>query len=156
MLNVDMLCRQTECHGATKDLAGNTKGGSITVPLTTSCLFGISYMTTDNFCFYLQNRLIQTSQTGGQWYSDTSPFGIPRIWSMQLFVAAMISRSVCHYHYRARLGAYPQIVVFDQQMSQSKSKCWYSNNGIANFKKYKQLFEYHHLLWLRDIWWSRF
>jgi hypothetical protein len=31
----------------------------------------------DNFCFYLQNRLIQTSQTGGQWYSDTSPFSIP-------------------------------------------------------------------------------
>jgi hypothetical protein len=25
----------------------------------------------------LQNRLIQTSQTGGQWYSDTSPFSIP-------------------------------------------------------------------------------
>jgi hypothetical protein len=34
-------------------------------------------MTTDNFCFYLQNRLIQTSQTGGQRYSDTSPFSIP-------------------------------------------------------------------------------
>jgi len=34
-------------------------------------------MTNDNFCFYLQNRLIQTSQTGGQWYSDTSPFSIP-------------------------------------------------------------------------------
>ncbi len=31
-------------------------------------------MTTENFCFYLQNRLIQTSQTVGQWYSDTSPF----------------------------------------------------------------------------------
>jgi hypothetical protein len=28
--------------------------------------FGISCMTTDNFCFNLQNRLIQTSQTGGQ------------------------------------------------------------------------------------------
>jgi hypothetical protein len=27
----------------------------------------------------LQNRLIQTSQTGGQKYSDTSPFGIPWI-----------------------------------------------------------------------------
>ncbi len=39
--------------------------------------FGISCMTTDNFCFYLQNRLIQTSNTGGQWYSDTSPFSIP-------------------------------------------------------------------------------
>jgi hypothetical protein len=25
----------------------------------------------------LQNRLIQTSQTGGQRYSDTSPFSIP-------------------------------------------------------------------------------
>jgi len=34
-------------------------------------------MTTDNYCFYLQNRLIQTSQTGGQEYSDTSPFSIP-------------------------------------------------------------------------------
>jgi hypothetical protein len=33
-------------------------------------------MTTDDF-FYLQNRLIQTSQTGGQRYSDTSPFSTP-------------------------------------------------------------------------------
>jgi hypothetical protein len=30
-------------------------------------------MTTGNFCFYLQNRLFQTSQTGGQWYNDTFP-----------------------------------------------------------------------------------
>jgi len=34
-------------------------------------------MTTDNICFYLQNRLIQTSQRGGQWYSDTSPLVFP-------------------------------------------------------------------------------
>ncbi len=35
-------------------------------------------MTTHNFSFfYLQPRLIQTSQTGGQRYSDTSPFSIP-------------------------------------------------------------------------------
>jgi hypothetical protein len=34
-------------------------------------------MTTDDFCFYLQNRVIQTSLTGGQWYSDPSPFSIP-------------------------------------------------------------------------------
>ncbi len=33
-------------------------------------------MTTDNF-IYLQNRPIQTSQTGGQRYSDTYPFSIP-------------------------------------------------------------------------------
>ncbi len=30
------------------------------------------------FCFYLQKRLIQTGQTGGQLYSDTSPFSVPR------------------------------------------------------------------------------
>jgi hypothetical protein len=34
-------------------------------------------MTTDIFCLYLQNRIFQTSQTGGQWYSDTFPFSIP-------------------------------------------------------------------------------
>jgi hypothetical protein len=39
--------------------------------------FRISCMTTDIFCFYLQNRLIQTSQTGGQRYSNTSPCSIP-------------------------------------------------------------------------------
>ncbi len=40
-------------------------------------LFGISCTTTDKFCFYLQNRLIQASQTGGQWYGDTFTFSIP-------------------------------------------------------------------------------
>jgi hypothetical protein len=39
--------------------------------------FGISCMTTHNFCFYLQNRKIQTRQTGGQRYSDTSPLVFP-------------------------------------------------------------------------------
>jgi hypothetical protein len=34
-------------------------------------------MTIDKFHFYLQNRLIQTDQTGGQLYSDTSPFSVP-------------------------------------------------------------------------------
>ncbi len=34
-------------------------------------------MAAENFCFYLQNRLIQTSPTGGQQYSDTSPFSVP-------------------------------------------------------------------------------
>ena len=46
--------------------AGNTKRASsdCTVDLLFDW-FGISCMTTDNFCFYLQNRLIQSSQTGG-------------------------------------------------------------------------------------------
>jgi hypothetical protein len=33
--------------------------------------FGIGCMTTDNFCFYLQNRIIQTSQTGEQEVNGT-------------------------------------------------------------------------------------
>jgi hypothetical protein len=56
-------------------MSGNTKGGPqyhYTIDLLFDWL-GISCMTTDNFCFYLQNRIIQTSQTGGQWYNDTSP-----------------------------------------------------------------------------------
>ncbi len=44
-------------------------------------------MTTDNFCLYLQNRLIQTSQTGGQWYRDTCPFSIPWLSLFCLFVS---------------------------------------------------------------------
>jgi hypothetical protein len=36
-------------------------------------------MKTDNFCFHMQNRLIQTSQTGGHWYSDTSPLVFPEL-----------------------------------------------------------------------------
>jgi len=36
---------------------GNTKGGRMAVPLTSFFdWFGISSMTTDNLCFYLQNR----------------------------------------------------------------------------------------------------
>jgi hypothetical protein len=42
-------------------------------------------MSTDSFCFYLQNRLIQTSQTGGQRYSDTSHFSIP--WPLIITIA---------------------------------------------------------------------
>ena len=57
---------------------GNTKEGSITVPLT-SCLTGLesAVWQLTFFCFYLLNRLIQTSQIGGQRYSYTSPFGVP-------------------------------------------------------------------------------
>jgi hypothetical protein len=36
-------------------------------------------MTADIFCFYFQNRLIQTSQTGGQQYSDTPPLVFPGV-----------------------------------------------------------------------------
>ncbi len=38
----------------------------------------------------------------------------------------------------------------------SYSGCRVTSNGIAGFKKCKQLFEYQHLLLLRDIWHSKF
>ncbi len=48
--------------------------------------FGISCMSTDIFFSFLQNRIIKISQTGGQQYSDTSPFSIPWVelqtWSL--------------------------------------------------------------------------
>jgi hypothetical protein len=67
-----IFCLHSEITNLSLYKPWNTKGGSITV-LLTSCWtrLGISCMTTEIFCFYLQNRLIQTSQTGGQWYSDT-------------------------------------------------------------------------------------
>ena len=48
--------------------------------------FGIDCMTTDNFSFYFQNRLIQTSQTGGQQYSDTSPLVFPTFTLTQIVI----------------------------------------------------------------------
>jgi len=58
--------------------SGNTKGGSITEPLT-FCLTGLesAVWQLPIFIFYLQNRLIQTSQTGGPQYNDASPFSTP-------------------------------------------------------------------------------
>jgi hypothetical protein len=67
--------------------AGNTKGGSITVPLT-SCLTGLESAVWQQtiFVFIFKNRLIQTSQTGGQWHSDTSPFSIPWLQISAIFM----------------------------------------------------------------------
>ncbi len=54
------------------------------------------------FCFYLQNRLIQTSQTGDWWYSDTSPFSIPWLnpWNFfNAFPGGACLVSLCAYHH---------------------------------------------------------
>ncbi len=59
-------------------------------------------MTTDNFCFYLQNRLIQTSQTGGQRYSDTSPFSIP--WCYRTFDTISCGQSLKIEYYNFQLN----------------------------------------------------
>jgi hypothetical protein len=57
--------------------AGNTKGGSITVPLT-SCLTGLELAVWQLTIFVLLTKQTNPNQsTGGQMYSDTSPFSIP-------------------------------------------------------------------------------
>ncbi len=60
---------------------GNTKGRRILVPLP-SCLTGLesAVWQLTIFCFYLQNRLLQTSKAGGQVYSDTPPLVFP-VWA---------------------------------------------------------------------------
>jgi hypothetical protein len=53
------------------------------------------------FCFYLQNRLIQTSPTGGQRYCKTSPFSIPcslarnTNWVGRLRTVDLLNKVVC-------------------------------------------------------------
>jgi hypothetical protein len=47
---------------------------------------------------YLQNRLIQTGQTGGQLYIDTSPFSVPCIdgWFGEQMMDRQIRQDICH------------------------------------------------------------
>jgi hypothetical protein len=72
---------------------GNTKGGSITVPLT-SCLTGLESAVCQLTIFAFTCKAdIQTSQTGGQWYSDTSPFSIP--WLEISFVFGTLTLPQC-------------------------------------------------------------
>jgi hypothetical protein len=46
-------------------------------------LLGLACFANKNKNFQLSYTWFQTSQTGGQWYSDTSPFSIP--WSYRCF-----------------------------------------------------------------------
>jgi hypothetical protein len=53
-------------------------------------------MTTDNICFHLQNSLIQTSETGGQWYSPPLVFpggDITRWQHVRYFYTSYVSNS---------------------------------------------------------------
>ncbi len=98
-------------------------------------------MTTGNFCFYLQNRLIQTSQTGGQWYSDTSHLSIP--WgsyshyrlsvTLVLDLATRLSWSVA-----ASKGAF----------TQAAFKAFHKNARILTYSK-----EFKGAVTLWQFWW---
>jgi len=92
-------------------------------------------MTTDNFCFYLQNRLIQTSQTGGQQYSDTSPFSIPCL------IPCPIKQDFYNSHtkYRAQLKRYINFVTLIETRTHNLSffpttECHFCFKSIASLK----------------------
>ncbi len=65
--------RSRNANAKISTFPGNTKRGKYhcTIDLLFDW-FGISCMATDNFCFYLQNRLIQTSQTAPLVFPDIS------------------------------------------------------------------------------------
>ncbi len=67
---------------------GLLKGENITVPLT-SCLTGLVCFINKTKNCLLSFSWFQTSQTGGQWYSDTSPFSIPRWRNVQNMTAIL-------------------------------------------------------------------
>ncbi len=111
-------CIQAECRRALSPLSniyeqvwnqGILKGKyHCTIDLLFDWL-GISCMTTDIFCFYLQNRLIQTSQTGCQWYSDTSPFSIP-CWNAPKCCHLSDSTLSVHIYVNIKLGLKCEVV----------------------------------------------
>jgi hypothetical protein len=70
----------TSCHNKRVGVCQIFTPGNTKYQCTIDLLFDwfeIRCTTTENFCFYLQNGPIQTSQTGGQLNTDTSPFSIP-------------------------------------------------------------------------------
>ncbi len=66
-------------------------------------------MTTNNCCFYLQNRLIQTSQTGGQQYSDLPPLVFPG-WAFWTFESWVNNSSLLLWHPTIVHSFYPVMV----------------------------------------------
>jgi hypothetical protein len=68
------ICSEGEAAIATP---GNTKRGSITLPLT-SYFTGLDY-----YVLHIKTKIVSCHTadskpvTGGQWYCDTSPFSIP-------------------------------------------------------------------------------
>ncbi len=116
--------KKTACQ-----LPGNTKGGSIIVPLT-SCLTGLdsSVLQIKTKNCQLSYRWFQTSQTGGQWYSDTSPFSIP------CYYRWCFTNVTKHYNY---LQTQLHLIQTNLQSSKLLKKHMYRHKVIKNAKLIK-------------------
>jgi hypothetical protein len=73
-----LIIKFLDSHGFDKEVAGNTKRGKYhcTIDLLFDW-FGLVCLANKNKNCQLSYSWFQTSQTGGQHYSDTSPFSIP-------------------------------------------------------------------------------
>ncbi len=101
--------------------------------------FGVSCMTMDNFCFYLQNRLIQTTQTGGQWYSEP-PLVFPGQTILERKTTGLCIYNTAHKHLNIILMVAPYYnskKVFKIIFTVLKEMKW--NEIFCNF-----LFEFGH------------
>jgi hypothetical protein len=99
-------CRYAECHGAgwTRPKCDNWNQGILKGEVSQYhwppvwLVWNQLYDCWQFLFFYFQNRLIQTSQTGGQQYSDTSPFSIPWLKLTGINVSLSLSLSLSHRH----------------------------------------------------------
>ncbi len=120
---------------------GNTKGGSITVPLT-SCLTGLdwSLLQIKNKNCQLSYSWFQTSQSGGQLYSDTSPFSIPWLsecssLARSLVVTKCTDMKDIIWHTRVSESYISQIKMKQASVSWELSRCFHWT-GYCTIKHY--------------------
>ncbi len=97
-----IIAGQWKLSACTYIRPGNTKGGSITVLFYWFWLVCFANKTKN--C-QLSYRWFQTSQMGGQQYSDTSPFSIP--WSDHSFHTILENRQQKHLFIHYFLGCCP-------------------------------------------------
>ncbi len=87
-----------------KERAGNTKRGKY------HCTVDLLFDSFGFVCFANKNKICQlsyswflTSQTGGQWYSDTSPFSIPcREWKKWMWGRVRMTQKLFSFRRRER------------------------------------------------------
>ncbi len=112
--------------------------------------FGISCMTTDIFCFNLQNKLIETSETGVQQYNDTSPFSIP--WHTILVCTLYLLNAVwvkpLYYKILSINKQEGSVVMLSQVCSFSNSlrsspifKLWEKAGFLSNARSKRKMFQ---------------
>ncbi len=93
-------------------------------------------MKTDNFCFYLHNRVIQTSQAGGQRYSDTSPCSIPSLNKIELCCSLRCDQILKNHYCKCGHTLLCYLIKSDLSCTnwQTRLWCWFIDQNILSYK----------------------